>query len=36
MLSGVGFAQEFWVEAVDTTTYLLNMSLSSVLVDMTP
>jgi hypothetical protein len=36
MLSGVGFAQEFWVEAIDTSTYLVNMSLSSVLVDTTP
>jgi hypothetical protein len=36
MLSGVGLAQEFWVEAVDTARYLVNMSPSSVLVDMTP
>jgi transposase InsO family protein len=25
MFSGVGLAQEFWVEVVDTTKYLLNM-----------
>jgi hypothetical protein len=36
MLSGVGLAQEFWAEAVDTAKYLVNMSPSSVLVDMTP
>jgi hypothetical protein len=36
MLSGVGIAQEFWAEAVDTTKYMANMSPSSVLVDMTP
>jgi hypothetical protein len=36
MLSDVGFAQEFWVEAVDTAKYLLNVSPSSVLVDTTP
>jgi hypothetical protein len=36
MLSGVVLAQEFWVEVVDTAKYLLNMSPSSVLVDMTP
>jgi hypothetical protein len=36
MVNGVGLAQEFWVEGVDTTTYLANMLPSSVLVDMTP
>jgi transposase InsO family protein len=36
MLSGVGLAQEFWVEAVDTTKYILNMSPSSTLIDNTP
>jgi hypothetical protein len=36
MLSGVGITQEFWVEAVDTAKYLVNMSPSSALVDMTP
>jgi transposase InsO family protein len=36
MLSGLGLAQEFWVEAVGTTKYLVNMSHSLMLVDMTP
>ena len=36
MLSGVGIAQEFWLEAVETTRYLVNMSPSSALVGMTP
>ena len=36
MLSGVGFTQEFEVEAVDTTKYMLNMSHSLVLVDTNP
>jgi hypothetical protein len=36
MLSGVGLAQEFWAEAVDTTKYLVNRSPSSMLVDLTP
>jgi hypothetical protein len=36
MLSGVGLAQDFWVEAVETTRYLVNMSHSLVLFDMTP
>jgi hypothetical protein len=36
MLNGVGITQELWVEAVDTKKYLLNMSPSSVLIDMTP
>ena len=35
MLSGAGLGQEFWVEAVDTTCYLVNMSPSSVLEDKT-
>jgi hypothetical protein len=34
MLTGVGIAQEFWAEAVDTTKYILNISPSSTLVDM--
>jgi hypothetical protein len=36
MLSGVGLAQEFWAEVVDTAKYLVNMSLSSMLVNTTP
>jgi hypothetical protein len=36
MLSGVGLAQELWVDVVDTTKYLVNMSPSSMLVDSTP
>jgi transposase InsO family protein len=36
MFSGARLTQEFWVEAVDTTKYLVNMSPSSMLVDMTP
>jgi hypothetical protein len=36
MLSGDGLTQEFWVETVDTTRYLVNMSPSSKLVDMNP
>ena len=36
ILSGVGLGQEFWVEAVDTTCYLVNMSPSSALEDKTP
>jgi hypothetical protein len=36
MLTRVGIAQEFWVEAVDTAIYLVNMSPSSVLVDTNP
>eukprot|EP00253_Pinus_taeda_P007140 PITA_07140 len=35
-LSGVGLGQEFWVEAVDTTCYLVNRSPSSALEDKTP
>jgi hypothetical protein len=36
MLNGDGLAQEFWVEAVDTAKYILNMSPSSTLFNMTP
>jgi hypothetical protein len=36
VINGVGLAQEFWVEVVETTKYLVNMSLSSVLVDTNP
>jgi hypothetical protein len=36
MLSGAGLAQEFWVEVVNTTKYLLNMSPSLALVNLTP
>jgi hypothetical protein len=36
MLSGVGIAQEFWEEAIDTEKYLVNVSPSSALVDLTP
>ena len=36
MLSGVGLAQEFWAEAVDTANYLLNMYPSSALVNTNP
>jgi hypothetical protein len=36
MLNGVGLAQELWVEAVDTARYMVNMSHSSMLFDMTP
>jgi hypothetical protein len=36
MLSGPRLAQEFWAEEVNTTIYLVNMSPSSVLFDMTP
>jgi hypothetical protein len=36
MLSGARLAQEFWALAVNTAKYLLNMSPSSALVDMTP
>jgi hypothetical protein len=35
-LSGAGLAQELWIEAFDTTKYLVNMFPSSTLVDMTP
>jgi hypothetical protein len=36
MLNGDGIAQELWVEAVDTEKYLLNMSPSLVVFNMTP
>jgi hypothetical protein len=36
MLSGVGLAQELWVDVVDIARYLVNMSPSSTLVEMTP
>jgi hypothetical protein len=36
MLSGAGLEQEFWVEAVSTTCYLVNRSPSSALDDTTP
>jgi transposase InsO family protein len=36
MLNGAGLAQEFWVEAINTTKYLLNMSYSLVIVNMNP
>eukprot|EP00253_Pinus_taeda_P035252 PITA_35252 len=36
MLSGVGLGQEFWVEAVETTCYLVNRSTSSTLEDKNP
>jgi hypothetical protein len=36
MLNGVGLAQEFWAEAVDTAKYLLNMAPSSTLFETTP
>jgi hypothetical protein len=35
MLNGVGLAEELWVKEVDVAKYLLNMSPSSVLFDMT-
>jgi hypothetical protein len=35
ILSGAGLAQEFWVEAVDTAKYLVNMSPSWMFVDTT-
>eukprot|EP00253_Pinus_taeda_P006534 PITA_06534 len=36
MLSGVGLGKEFWVEAMDTTYYLINRSPSSTLEDKNP
>ena len=36
MLSGVGLGQEFWVEVVSTTCYLVNRSPSLALDDKTP
>jgi hypothetical protein len=36
MLSGVGIAQQLCAETIYTTKYLVNMSPSSTLVDMTP
>ena len=36
MLNGAGLGQEFWVDAVDTTCYLVNRSPSLALEDRTP
>jgi hypothetical protein len=36
MISVVGITQEFWVKAVKTTIYMVNMSHSLVVVNMTP
>lgn len=36
ILSDTGLGQEFWVEAVKTTCYLVNRSLSSALENKTP
>jgi hypothetical protein len=36
ILNNVGLAQEFWAEAIDTTTYLVNRSPLAVLVESTP
>jgi hypothetical protein len=36
MLNGVGLTQELWEEAFDTAKYLLNISPSSVLFNLTP
>jgi hypothetical protein len=36
ILSGVETTQEFWEEVVNTAKYMVNMSPSSALVDMTP
>jgi hypothetical protein len=36
MLSGAGLGQELWVEAVDTTCYLVNRSPSLALDEMIP
>eukprot|EP00253_Pinus_taeda_P002397 PITA_02397 len=36
MLSGAGLGREFWVEAAETTCYLVNRSPSSALEDKTP
>ena len=36
MLNGVRITHEFWVEEIDCAKYLVNMSPSSVPVDMTP
>jgi len=36
MLSSARITQELWVEVVETAIYLVNMSPSSTLVDMTP
>ena len=36
ILSSVAIGQEFWVEAVETTCYLVNRSPTSALIDKTP
>ena len=36
MLNDAGLSQDYWVEAVDTTCYLVNRSSTSTLVDNTP
>ena len=36
MLSSAGIGQELWVEAVETTCYLVNRSPTSALIDKTP
>jgi hypothetical protein len=34
LLSGAGLAQELWAEAIDATKYLVNISPSSILVNL--
>jgi hypothetical protein len=36
MLNGVGLTQELWAETIEIARYMVNMSPSSTLVDMTP